>query len=155
MLGLLGVGQLHDYIVTGKAPADYDKAPQILRAIVDHHDLTNARRLVQAASYADAAGQYAVIPGNVKRTVDRLTGRIERDRFDESPVHVKVEGLTDAECLRAARFLAFNGDRLALLDGPAATVVESPTLARNKAREAAKSRVAVSRPLGTNVGFGI
>ena len=153
ILGLLGVGQLHDYIVSGKAPADYEEAPRILRSIIDIHDVANARRLVEAAAYADAAGQYAVIPGNMKRTVERLTGRVERDRFDESPVSVKVDGLTDSECLRATRFLTFKGDNLALRDEAAPGVMA--TGGSNGSRVQQRSRVAVSRPLGTNTGFGI
>lgn len=153
ILGLLGMGQLHDYIVNGKAPENYEEAPVILRSIIELHDIANARRLVEAASYANAAGQYAVIPGNVKRTVDRLTGRVERSRFDASPVHVEVEGLTDSECLRAARFLTFKGEHLTLREE-----AESPVLAstaEGDSKPTAKNRVAVSRPLSTRTGFGI
>jgi hypothetical protein len=152
-VGLLGLGQLHDYIVTGKVSDNYGDAPELLRSIVESHDLVNARRLVEAASYADAAGQYAVIPGNIKKTVDRLTGRIERDQFDESPVHVSVVGLTDSECLRAARFLTFKGDHLVLRDEPTPPpVASSADIAAVRAKS--KSRMAVSRPIGTNSGFG-
>ena len=152
-VGLLGLGQLHDYVVTGKVSDNYGDAPELLRSIVESHDLVNARRLVEAASYADAAGQYAVIPGNVKRTVDRLTGRIERDEFDKSPVNVSVIGLTDSECLRAARFLTFKGDHLVLSDAPSVPVASSSRdIAAVRAKS--KSRVSVSRPIGTNSGFG-
>lgn len=152
ILGLLGMGQLHDYIVNGKAPENYEEAPVILRSIIELHDIANARRLVEAASYANAAGQYAVIPGNVKRTVERLTGRVERSRFDEAPVHVKVEGLTDSECLRAARFLTFKGEHLTLREE-----AESPVIAstEGESKPTVKSRVTVSRPLSTRTGFGI
>lgn len=153
-LGLLGVGQLHDYLVTGQTPANYEEAPMILRSIIDSHDRTNARRLAEAASYADAAGQYAVIPGNVKRTIERLTGRIERDPYDESPVHVSVPGLTDSECLRASRFLTFKNDILVLRDEPVAAPKAVNTTG-SKFLASQKPRVAVSRPLGTNAGFGI
>ena len=153
IIGLLGLGQLHDYIVSGKAPANYEEAPMVLRSIIELHDMANARRLVEAASYASASGQYAVIPGNVKRTVDRLTGRIERDRFDESPVDVKVEGLTDSECLRAARFLTFKGDHLTLREGPPPPMVASSSPVTPKAQS--KNRVSVSRPLMTRSGLGI
>lgn len=154
ILGLLGMGQLHEYLVSGNAPANYEEAPRVLRSIIEIHDIANARRLVEAASYANAAGQYAVIPGNVKKTVARLTGRIEKDRFDESPVEVKVDGLTDSECLRAARFLTFKGDNLALRDEPAPASAPT-TLKSGSVRNQLKNRVAVSRPLGTNTGFGI
>lgn len=154
VFGLLGVGQLHDYLVTGQAPTDFEKAPKVLRSIIESHDRANARRLVEAAAYADAAGQYAVIPGNVKRTVERLTGRIERDAADTSAVEVKVVGLTDSECLRAARFLDFKGDILILRDEP---LSPGPTTKNTPPRYAdgLKSRVAVSRPLGTNREVGI
>jgi hypothetical protein len=154
VLGLLGVGQLHDYLVTGQAPANYEEAPRILRTIIDSHDRTNARRLVEAAALADAAGQYAVIPGNVKRTVERLTGRIERDPGDDSPVNVSVPGLTDSECLRAARFLAFKNDILVLRDEPVAAP-KAISSADTRFLASQKARITVSRPLGTNAGFGI
>lgn len=118
VLGLLGVGQLHEYLVSGKAPENFNEAPLVFRSIIESHDRSNARRLVQAASYANAAGQYAVIPGNLARTCERLTGRVARDRFDNSPVHVSVEGLTDSEVLRAQRFLVLKGKELCLLDEP-------------------------------------
>lgn len=151
IFGLLGIGQLHDYLVTGTASADLNDAPRVFLSIIDTHDRTNAKRLVEAAAYADAAGQYAVIPGNVKRTIERLTGRIERDRFDESPVNVSVEGLTDAECTRAARFLTFKEDHLILRDKPEdfSTVVINST----KKTSIEKPRIAVGRPLMTNTGF--
>lgn len=152
-VGLLGLGQLHDYVVTGKVSDNYGDAPQLLRAIVESHDLVNARRLVEAAAYADAAGQYAVIPGNVKKTVDRLTGRIERDEFDKSPVNVSVIGLTDSECLRAARFLTFKDDHLVLSETPSVPLAASSSdfaVVRSKT----KSRMTLSRPIGTNTGFG-
>ena len=151
VFGLFGIGQLHDYLVTGKASADINDAPRILLSIIERHDMTNAKRLVDAAAYADAAGQYAVIPGNLKRTIERLTGRIERDRFDQSPVHVSVEGMTDAECTRAARYLTFKDDQLALRDSPAecSTVVITSV----KTTRIEKPRIAVGRPLMTNTGF--
>lgn len=143
VLGLLGIGQLHEYIVSGKTPANFEKAPAVLRAIVESHDRKNARRLVEAASYAQAAGQEAVIPGNLKRTVERLTGRVPKDRFDESPVNVSVLGMTDAELLRATRFLEFKGDLLVERDEPKASVSHI-----GEAPPRPKNRIAVSRPLG-------
>lgn len=151
VFGLFGLGQLHDYLVTGKASADINDAPRVLLSIIETHDRANAKRLVDAAAYADAAGQYAVIPGNLKRTIERLTGRIERDRFDTSPVHVSVQGMTDAECTRAARYLTFKEDQLTLRDTPAdySSVVISST----KTVPSTKPRIAVGRPLMTNTGF--
>lgn len=151
VVGLLGVGQLHDYLVTGTASPEIEDAPRVFRAIIDSHDKTNARRLVEAAAYADAAGQYAVIPGNVKRTIERLTGRIERDRFDESPVHVSVPGMTDAECVRVARFLTFRDEHLVLRDEPEPVATAEVSSAKTYA--APKPRVAVGRPLLTKTGF--
>lgn len=154
IVGLLGIGHLHDYLITGEVREGYEDAPRILRKIIESHDMTNARRLVQAAAYAEAAGQYAVIPGNLKRTVERLTGRIERDQFDDSPVHVTVAGLTDAEVVRVQRFLEFKEGVLSL---------KAPSSAATKPRYAGSPigstarppRITVSRPLGTNAGIGI
>lgn len=157
VFGLFGIGQLHDYLVTGQAPTDYQKAPLVLRSIIDSHDKTNARRLVEAAALANASGQYAVIPGNVKRTIERLTGRIERDMADISTVRVSVPGLTDSECLRAARFLTFKDEILVLADDPqpVAGGLSAPSNERSDFVAAQKPRIAISRPLGTNTGFGI
>lgn len=126
----------------------------MLRAIIESHDITNAKRLVEAASYSDAAGQYAVIPGDVKKTIDRLTGHVERDRFDESQIEVTLAGLTESECLRAARFLTFKGDILVLCDDPTGVTTREEAPA-GKLSAQQRNRVAVSRPLGTNAGFGI
>lgn len=151
VFGLLGIGQLHDYLVTGQASADINEAPRVFLSIIETHDRANAKRLVDAAAYADAAGQYAVIPNNVKRTIERLTGRIERDRFDNSPVNVSVEGMTDAECTRAARFLTFKEDRLVMRDKP--EEFSSIVINTAKATRIEKPRIAVGRPLMTNTGF--
>ena len=145
VLGLLGVGQLHEYLVSGKAPENYKDAPLVFRNIIESHDRANARRLVQAASYANAAGQYAVIPGNLARTCARLTGRVERDRFDQSPVHVSVEGLTDSEILRAQRFLVLNGKELSLLDEPTDVKPDPSNSIRNHL--VPNTKMAVSREL--------
>lgn len=152
IVGLLGIGQLHDYLVTGKVPERYEDAPRILRQIVESHDVANARRLVEAAAYAQAAGQYAVIPGNLKRTVERLAGRIERDRFDDSPVHVTVTGMTDSEIIRAQRFLEFKDDVLTL-KLPAKNEAKPKYAVAPSAPK--PPRITVSRPLGTNAGLGI
>lgn len=145
VLGLLGVGQLHEYLVSGKVPTNFNEAPKVLRDIVESHDRANARKIMEAAIYANAAGQYAVIEGNLTRTVERLTDRVARDRFDTSPVHVSVLGLTDSEVLRAQRFLELRGTNLHLLDEPNDSVESSSAsistiVTRNR-------RIAVSREL--------
>jgi len=153
LLGLFGMGQLHEYIVSGNVPANFEDAPKILRSIIETTDLNNARRLVEAASYADAAGQHAVIPGDIQKTVKYLAGLIESNRFEKSSVHVSVEGLTEAQCRRAARFLSFSGDHLVLKSEPASSVKWSKVESMTSTTQ--KPRVAFSRPLGTNAGFGI
>ena len=100
---------------------------------------------MEAAIYANATGHYAVIEGNLTRTVERLTNRVARDHFDMYPVHVSVLGLTDFEVLRAQRFLELRGTDLHLLDEPNDSVESSSAsisilVPRNR-------RIAVSRAL--------
>jgi hypothetical protein len=100
---------------------------------------------MEAATYENATGHYAVIAGNLNRTVERLTERVDRDHIDTSPVHVSVLGLTDSEVLRAQRFLELRSTNLHLLDEPndsleSSSASISTLVPRNR-------RIAVSREL--------
>lgn len=108
LLGLFGLGQLHQYIVEGRVPEHYEKAPEVLRTLIESKDRTNAKRISEAAAYSLAAGERMVIPGDLKRSVNRLTGREQPDRFERVKMRIVVEGLSDSEVLRAMRFLALD-----------------------------------------------
>ncbi len=129
VLGLIGISQLHEYMVSGNIPANFNRAPRALREIVQSHDAANARQLVLTASYVDAAGERMVVPGNLKLTIERLTGRVDFERSDKAQANIQMLSLTDVEILRAMRFLTFKGDTLVLRDEPDMTTTSYGRLA--------------------------